>query len=453
MNVKIINAKILTMQDDVIREGEVWVRGNRIAYVGPARQKPQGLRGDFVRDAQNTENGQNGQNGQNVQNAEEPLTWDRVIDAKGCLVMPGFKNAHTHSGMTFARSFADDLPLSDWLNKLIFPLEAKLDADKIYDLTILAFMEYLTSGITAAFDMYLTPDSIAAAAKDFGFRTVMVSSMNNFSQSLKEQEEWYRKYHGGEMVSFELGFHAEYTTSKELLEGLSALAHQLKAPVWAHNSETESEVKGCKERYGLTPTQLMDSLGLFDFGGGGYHCVWMTEEDMDIFVRRGLTVVTNEASNLKLASGIAPVARMHERGINIAIGTDGPASNNCLDMFREMFLVTGLAKVRERDAAVLDAKEVLRMATLGGAKAMGLTDCDVLAPGKKADLILIDLNRPNMQPENNIIKNIVYSGSKENVRLTMIDGRILYENGEFYTGFDTEAVYRRANEIIREMAE
>lgn len=428
MDIRIKNAKILTMEDTVIREGEVWVRDDRICYVGPAveDEDSSGRSGDVKK-------------------------WDRTIDASGNLIMPGFKNAHTHSGMTFLRSFADDLPLHDWLNTQVFPKEAQLDPDKIYDLSILAFMEYLTSGITADFDMYLTPDSIAAASETFGFRTVMVGGMNDFSQSLPKQEKWYHRYHGGNLVSYELGFHAEYTTSRKLMEGLSELAHDLKAPVWAHNSETEGEVAGCLSRYGMTPTQLMDSLGLFDYGGGGYHCIWLSDEDMDVFAGRGLTAVTNPASNLKLASGIAPTAQLLKRGINLAIGTDGPASNNCLDMFREMFLVTGLAKYREKDAAAMDAADVLRMATVGGAKAMGLSDCDVIAAGKKADLIMIDLHRPNMQPENNILKNLVYSGSKENVKLTMIDGKILYENGEFHTGFEPENVYRRASEIIKGM--
>ena len=160
--------------------------------------------------------------------------------------------------------------------------------------------------------MYLTPDSIAAASEDFGFRTVMVGGMNDFSQSLAEQEEWYHKYHGGNLVSYELGFHAEYTTSKKLLKGLSELAHGLKAPVWAHNSETRDEVAGCMSRHGMSPTQLMDSLGLFDYGGGGYHCVWLSDEDMDIFEGRGLTAVTNPASNLKLASGTAQVQDLQD---------------------------------------------------------------------------------------------------------------------------------------------
>ncbi len=207
----------------------------------------------------------------------------------------------------------------------------------------------------------------------------------------------------------------------------------------------------CIERSGMTPTVFLDSLGMFEYGGGGYHCVHMTEEDLSIFAQKGLTAVTNSGSNMKLASGIAPIKRMMEAGIPVAIGTDGPASNNCLDMFREMFLVSGLAKIRENDASVVDAGSVLKMSTVNGAKAMGLGDCDVLAKGKLADLVMIDLHQPNMQPLNNIAKNIVYSGSKSNVKLTMINGKILYEDGRFYVGENPEDIYAEANKIVAKL--
>ena len=235
------------------------------------------------------------------------------------------------------------------------------------------------------------------------------------------------------------------------MEGVAKLAEKLKSPVWLHNSETEKEVKECRGRYGMTPTQITEALGMYAFGGGGYHCIYFEEKDFEIFRNRGLTAVTNPSSNLKLASGTASTARFLEEGISMAIGTDGPASNNALDMFREMFLVTGLAKVRERDAAAVPAEEVLYMATAGGARAMELSDCDSLEEGKFADLILIDLNQPNMQPENDFVKNIVYSGSKSNVALTMVNGRILYEKGEFFIGIDPKEVYAKANEIIGRM--
>ena len=190
---------------------------------------------------------------------------------------------------------------------------------------------------------------------------------------------------------------------------------------------------------------------MFAHGGGGFHCIHMTEEDLEIFKERGLYVVTNPASNMKLASGIPPLTKMLQMGIPVAIGTDGPASNNCLDMFREMFLVTGLAKLKEKDAAVVDAKEVLYMAAVQGARAIGLADCDSLAPGKQADLIMIDLHQPNMQPLNNLTKNIVYSGSKQNVVMTMIAGKILYEKGEFYVPEDVERLYADVNCRVEEL--
>ena len=422
MNIRIYNARVLTMeQGKDIFWGEVHIKGNRISYVGDAANAPK----------------------------EE---WNRQIDAEGNVVMPGFKNAHTHSAMTFLRSYADDLPLHEWLNNQIFPMEAKLTPDDIYHLSKLAIMEYLTSGITANFDMYLTPDTIAQASTDCGFRTVMVGGLNNFSQSFEGLEEWLNKYNNPEeLVTFQLGFHAEYTNSRENLEKLAALVQKYKAPISTHSSESAGEVEGCIERHGMTPTALFNSLGMFDYGGSCYHCVYMTDEDLDIMAQKGICAVTNPASNLKLASGIADITRMLEKGVHIAIGTDGPASNNCLDMFREMFLVTGLAKVRENNAAAVSADNVLRMATVEGAYAMGLKDADVLAEGKFADLIVIALNQPNMQPINNIVKNIVYSGSKQNVKLTMVNGKVLYEDGKFFIGIPAQEVYAKANEIISRM--
>ena len=195
--------------------------------------------------------------------------------------------------------------------------------------------------------------------------------------------------------------------------------------------------------------KVLDSLGMFEFGGGGFHCVHMTPQDMDIFRLRRLHVITNPASNLKLASGIAPIAEYERRKIPVAIGTDGPASNNCLDMFREMFLVAGLSKVREQDAASLNAERVLRMATVHGAKAMRLNKADTLAKGKLADIVLIDLKQPNMQPDYNIVGNLVYSGSKANVRMTMINGKILYRDGAFNVGENPEHIYERCNGILK----
>lgn len=431
MNIRFYNAKLLLLAEGHsfrIMEGELWVKDNTIVYIGD------GTDSVFLDDPQGM------------------VLWDEEIDTHGNLLMPGFKNAHTHTAMTFLRSYADDLPLQEWLNKQVFPKEALLTEEDVYYLSVLGIMEYLTSGITSNFDMYFFPQTIARAAADCGFRTVQAGNLNDFTGSTAQMEEdYYRVNEMSELTSFMVGFHAEYTTALDKMEALAELSHRLHSPVYMHNAETEREVRECIVRYGLTPTQLMEKIGMFERGGGGYHCIYLTDHDIEIFKKRSLTVVTNPASNLKLASGIAPIKRFLDEKLNLAIGTDGPASNNCLDMFREMFLVTGLAKVREQDAACIRADEVLYMATAGGAYAMGLEDCDCLAVGKKADIILIDLMRPNMRPENNIVKNMVYSGGKQNVIMTMVNGRILYENGRFAIGFEPADIYRRANEIIGRM--
>ena len=427
MRTRFYNARILTMEPGKeIFIGEVWVNGDTIQFVGTEEEALSYCE----------------------EHKDSILIWDREIDCKKNLLMPGFKNAHTHSAMTLMRSKADDLPLSDWLNTQIFPIEAKMTAEDIYHLSKIAIMEYLTSGITAVFEMYLTPYSVADAFRDCGMRCVQTSCVNNFSQSVEMLEGYYNDLNGrDEYNSFILGLHAEYTCSKELLEKTAELVQKYKAPFWAHIQETESETKECIERYGMTPIKFFDSLGLFDYGGGGYHVVWTSDEDMEIMKKRGLYAVTNPGSNTKLASGIAPISKYLEKGIPVAIGTDGPASNNCLDMFREMFLTTGLAKLKNMDASSVDASEVLKMATVNGAHAMGLNDCDYLAEGKKADIIMLDLYQPNMQPINNIVKNIVYSGSKSNVKLTMIGGIIRYENGNFNIGAEPADIYAKAEEI------
>ncbi|MBR6769960.1 MAG: amidohydrolase [Lachnospiraceae bacterium] len=422
MRIRFFNARILTMETNrPIIQGEVWVEQEKIVYVGE-------------------------------KNKEQPtLCWDEEIDCDGNLLMPGFKNAHTHSGMTLLRSYADDLPLQAWLNERVFPIEAKMSSEDIYHFTKLAVLEYLTSGITSIFDMYLTPESIARACSEMGMRCVLTGAVNNFSQSVELMGRWWEKLNGNDpLISFLPGFHAEYTCSRELMEQIAAFISERKQPVYVHLSETQAEVKGCLERWGMTPGCFLDSLGMFEYGGGIYHGVWLTEQEMDIFQEKRVSVITNPASNLKLASGIAPISQFLKKGLNVAIGTDGPASNNCLDMFREMFLVTGLAKLSTGDASAVDAMEVLKMATVNGAYAMRLPQVDVLAKGKLADLILLDLHMPNMQPMNHIAKNVVYSGSKLNVKLTMIHGRILYRNGRFLISEEPEAIYEKANEIIQE---
>lgn len=420
MNTRFYNARILPLDGSTpLFTGELVVSGGRIAALG--------------------------------KHADFSGVIDREIDCHGNLLMPGFKNAHTHSGMTFLRSLADDLPLQRWMMEQVFPKEAQLTPDDIYVLTKLAIMEYLTSGITMMFDMYFARDSIASAAIDTGFRAALVGCANNYGGTAQETADEYARFSRlNPLITYRLGFHAEYTTSEPLLRDLAEMVQSVKQPFYTHLNETAAEVESCIAHSGMRTIEYLDSLGLFNYGGGGYHCVHVSEHEMEIMRARNMIVVSCPGSNTKLASGVAPIYEYLERGIPVALGTDGPASNNCLDFFREMFLVTGLQKLKHGAEAV-DAMDVLAMACRNGAYACGFDDCDSLAVGKQADMILIDLNQPNMQPLNNIEKNIVYSGSKQNVSLVMIAGKILYEKGEFFIGDDPARIYAEANRIIRGM--
>lgn len=376
-------------------------------------------------------------------------TGSKIIECNNNLLLPGFKNFHTHSAMTFLRSHADDLSLRDWLYNYVFPMEENLKEGDVYTLSKLAFLEYLTSGITYCFDMYYFPYEIAKAAKDFGMRCTVLGTISDHSDSVEILKKYYSDINNScDYVDFCLGFHAEYTTSDETLKTLSKLSHELKAPIFTHSSETLLEVEGCKERHdGLTPTQYFDKLGLYDFGGGAFHCNFFDEKDMEIFKSKNLTIVTCPGSNSKLASGVAPINEYLNKGINLTIGTDGPASNNSLDFFKEMYLVSVLQKLKYNDPKVMDGREVLKMATSNCKYVLGNYNYDTLEEGKLADIIMIDLSKPNMQPINNIEKNIVYSGSKENIKMTMINGKILYMNGEFFIDENVNELYKKAQEI------
>lgn len=376
--------------------------------------------------------------------------FDEQIDARGGLVLPGFKNAHSHSAMTFLRSRADDLPLWEWLSGQIFPREACLCAEDVYWLTKLAILEYVSGGITACFDMYFHIDAFVQACVECGFRAVLCgSAMARDADGLDALCALYDKYHAYEnpLISAQLGFHAEYTADETLLLGIAKLARAHKAPVFMHNSETRAEVEGCLARHGKTPTELFCETGIYDFGGGGFHCVWLSERDISLFAEKGLFAVTCPGSNAKLASGIAPLCELDAAGVPFGIGTDGAASNNGLDFFWEMRLCTALQKLTREDAAALPAERVLRAAVSDGARAMGLSDCDSLAPGKCADLCIIDLHTPSMQPVNRPVQNLVYAGSKQTVMLTMVAGRTLYRDGAYCIGEAPEAIYRQAARI------
>lgn len=424
MRIRLYHARILTMQkEEAPFMGEVWIREDKIERIFREDGEKAHISGE---------------------------DFDEQIDCMGNLLIPGFKNCHAHGPMTFLRSYADDLPLQEWLNEKIFPAEAKLTKEDIYTLMQLAILEYLRNGITTSFEMYFHPDMIAKACMDMGFRVVISGTVTGDAVSVDTLIQDYKTFHACHpLVDYRLGFHAEYSCSKELLEKIADLSHEYKAPVFMHNSETEREVAACKERHKMTPVQFMDSLGLFEYGGAGHHLVYTDDKDREILRQKGIYVVTNPSSNLKLASGIAPVKEYLEQGISVAIGTDGPASNNSLNFFKEMYLIAALQKMKYKDAAAVMPEDILKMATVHGAELLGLTSCNGIAEGKQADLVLIDLLKPNMQPMNHIQNNLVYSGSTENVLMTMIAGKILYANGSYCINIDPIDIYEKANYIIR----
>lgn len=374
----------------------------------------------------------------------------QVIDASNTVLMPGFKNAHTHSAMVFSRSSSDNLTLWDWLSNCIFPMEEQFIENDVYSMSKVAFLEYLTSGITACYDMYYFPHEIARAAKDIGFKAVILAAPPADRVTAEEIKNTFVEIRNldKDLIDMRLGVHAEYTTPNERLAAIKEMCDEFKMPFSTHASETFNEVNGCKERHnGLTPTELFDSLGLFKYGGVLFHNVVLTENDIKIMKDRGIYAVTCPGSNSKLASGIAPISDLVKAGIDVCIGTDGAGSNNCLDMFKEMHLLYSLAKIKENDATALNAFDILKMATVNGAKALGLNDALYIEEGAKADLMLIDLLKPNMQPINNLVSNIVYSGSKDNIKLTMINGKILYQDGKFNINEDLVELYKTVQEI------
>lgn len=421
-NMKILfkNAKILTMVDDKIIDGHLVVTDNRISYIG--QQLPTSF-------------------------------FDQVIDCEGNLIMPGFKNAHTHSAMTFLRSKADDSSLHDWLFNEIFPREANLHGGCIKELTKVAILEYLSSGITACLDQYFMPQEFADTCNEFGFRSVSLAMYDKESRPIPEILRLVEDNNkAGSLATFVIGLHSEYTIDEDMLNCTKALLDKTGLPYYTHLSETYSEVEECKaRRNGLTPMEFFDSLHFFDHGGAIFHGVYLSDNDIKIIKERDVTVVSNPSSNMKLASGIADIKKLLDSGVRVALGTDGPASNNALNMFREMYLVTGLQKLKHMDPVSIPAFEVLKMATVNGAYAMGLTEADTLQVGKLADLIVIDLNRPSMQPINNIINNLVYAGGKDCVKLTMINGKILYRDGQFFVGEDIKDIYKKVQLLTEEL--
>ncbi len=365
-----------------------------------------------------------------------------IYDGKGKLLMSAFYNTHTHSAMTLMRGYGEGLCLQEWLNDRIFPFEDKLDGNAVYYGTLLAIAESLASGIVSSTDMYYFPEDMARAVNESGAKMNISRGIVHFeptdprkSERFIEMAQFIRDYDGTSMgrLIAEACIHAEYTSNPATVTAVAECARELSVGVHVHLSETKSEHEECKGRHGKTPARYFYDLGLFDQRTTAAHCVWLEDEDYSLLAEKKVTVATCPASNMKLASGIADVCKMLKSGINLTIGTDSVSSNNSLNYFEEMKLTALAAKIKTGDPVAISPVEILRAGTYSGAMSQNRKNCGRLAVGNKADIIVLDIDRANMQPIHDIRTNVVYSADPSNVLMTMADGKVLYENGEFKT--------------------
>ena len=371
-----------------------------------------------------------------------PDNWqaDRIIDCTDMLAIPGLINAHTHAAMTLFRSYADDMLLMDWLKNKIWPAEANLTDEDVYWGTLLAIAEMLRSGTTSFADMYFFMSEAARAVEDSGIRAVLSRGMAGVAptaeQALRESEVFYKEWHNGAdgRITVMLGPHAPYTCPPAYLRRVVDLAGRLGAEIHIHLSETAGEVADCIKQNGKSPIALMDELGVLDCGVLAAHCVHVSPEDMAIMAAQKVRVAHNPGSNMKLASGIAPVPDMLQAGIVVSLGTDGAASNNNLDMIEEIRLAATLHKVHRLDSLAVPATTAIDMATRQGAIALGLGSITgILAAGYKADIVLLDMRSPHWYPRHDRSSLLAYAAAGADVHTVLVDGRILLDNRRLTT--------------------
>ncbi|WP_236006162.1 amidohydrolase [Paradesulfitobacterium ferrireducens] len=420
----------MTGADVFYRDGEIAIEGDRILSVGERGSAPAGF---------------------------EP---DRILDYPDDVFMPGLINTHTHAAMTLLRSYADDLPLMPWLETKVWPFEEKLTDEDIYWGTALALCEMIRSGTTTMLDMYASMDQVAEAALKAGTRAVisrgLIGNGPNGRKALAENIELIQRYHkaGEGRIRVMFGPHAPYTCSGDFLQEVKAEADRHGVGIHIHVAETQDEIKIIHDQYGKTPVEWLDGLGLFGGQVVAAHCVHLTEKDMEILASKGVAVAHNPESNMKLNSGTAPIPELRARGITVGLGTDGASSNNNLDLFGEMRSAAFQQKLKAGPTA-LPAYEVLEMATIGGAKALGLEEVGMLAPGFKADLISINLDQPHFYPRFSIPAHLVYSAHAGDVRTVIVDGKILMEERKLLTLDEKricQEVEERAKRIEGELA-
>lgn len=409
---------------DEVRKTCIYIEGNRIAAVG---EKPEGFRED------------------------------KVIDGQDRLVIPGLINCHTHSYMAFMRNVADDLSFMDWLFGTIDPIEQQMTDEDTYWGACLAIIEMIKSGTTCFNDMQMNIHQTTRAVKESGMRAVisrgLIGSGHDEAGQMRLRQAYEERDAAKDCdrLSFMLGPHAPYTCDDGFMRVVSEEAKKNGMRIHVHLSESVSEIEQIREKYGLTPIEMADRNGLFDVPAIAAHCVQVTDEDIAILKGKKVSVVTNPASNMKLGNGFAPIGKMVEMGVNVCLGTDGAASNNSLNMFRELGLLTLIHKGVNKTPQCISAREGFRIATINGAKALGLEEeTGSIEAGKKADLVILDLNTPSLTPRNNLIAGLSYSANGSEVETVIIDGKIVMEDRKVLT-MDEELVYKKINEIIVRM--
>lgn len=427
MSILIKNIKLVPMdgKSELIESTNIYIVDNKIMHIGEIR---------------------------------EDLHVEKIIDGNNKIAMPGLINAHTHIGMSLLRNFADDLPLHDWLTKKIWPTEAKLNADDIYWGSLLSMVEMIQGGTTAFCDMYFFMDEVGKGLEESGMRGVLTRGLIEDDQAqikLNETRELFKNWHsrGNGRIKVMVAPHAPYTCSPDFLKESFKLAKELNTGIHIHLSETKKEVDDSFKLYGKSPIKHVYDLGLLDTHTIAAHCVHVDDNDIEIMREKNVYPVNNPGSNLKLASGFAPVDKMLKRGISVALGTDGSSSNNNLNMFEEINLAAIINKAVNLDAVSVPAISALEMATINGAKALNWDkEIGSIELGKKADLILIDIDKPHLYPHHNIISSLAYSVQASDVDTVIVDGKIIMEKREIKT-LDVEKIKfmaeKHAKDLIR----
>lgn len=387
---------------------------------------------------------------------------DKIIDAEGKILLPGLINTHTHLSMTLFRGLADDLSLDSWLNDHIWPMEANLNGDYCYIGALLGAVELIKSGTTTFSDMYFYMEDVARAVEDAGIRAVLSYGMIDFGDAEKREAEieenlqLFKSCNGmadGRIKVF-FGPHSPYTASEDLLIKVRELADEYNMGIHIHVSETEKEINDSLDERGLRPFEYLEKIGFLGPDVVAAHCVWLSDEEIEIIKKHDVKVSHNPCSNMKLASGIAPVSKLIENDICVSIGTDGASSNNNLDLIEELKTASLLQKVSTLDPKVLTSDEAITMATIKGAEALGLeNEIGSIEVDKKADIILIDTNSANMVPDSSSLSsNVIYSANGSNVDTTICNGKILMENKKL-TVLDEQEIYDKARKAIKELKE